>query len=210
MNNEKAAFILPEIQYWSAEQLNAIIATMSGGGGGIGGGVSGGGSSGGGTGGGAGDSGSSGGTGGRDTYLEWDSSPREFSTSNHFESWAVGEVTGVVTGTILSGLGIAGAAAVLIGVGVSYVVFQITDSCMEDVYYKTYEWYLKEMLNNPAYAGMGMIVGHVRVSLAFEDKNHHFQIGEPIAAYSLSSSVSESELYNCPAWSRWPSLSSLI
>lgn len=164
----------PEIRFWSADELDAIQATMSGGGGGSSGG------------GGSGDGNLVG------TYYQWDSAARISYPTSEFSNLLAGYVAAVITDLVTKNYEL----GVLAQNAVDALVGYIVGNSIRKTYYIVYEWYLWEIPNNPAY--LGAVVGHFAATDAYLDEQRLNRIGGTVLAASFSADVPTSVRNSCP------------
>jgi hypothetical protein len=163
MNSAKLHYEKPGLQYWSADEFNAIEATMSGGG--------------------------SSGTG-FGFYYEWDEDPSvaEDISVNLAVLTAravVGIVVAVATKNGALTRTVAGAVA-------ERVANEIISAGVETVYYRSYEYLLRAFPYNQS-MGVGYVCGQVVVTEYYEDRLRLVPISSPTAYTNISSELSYME-----------------
>ncbi len=163
MNNIRLHYEKPGLRYWLAEDLDAIEATMSGGG--------------------------SSGTG-FGFYYEWDQEPNVAETTSVS---LVGLAASVVVGIIVAAATKNGTVArAMAGIVAEQAANAIINAGIETVYYRSYEYLLRAFPYNQS-MGVGYVCGQVVVTEYYEDRLRLVPISSPTAYTNISTEVSYME-----------------
>ena len=163
MNSAKLRYKKPGLQYWSAEDLDAIEATMSGGG--------------------------SSGTG-FGFYYEWDEDP---SVAEDISVNLAVLTARAVVGIVVAAATRNGALVrTMAGIAAEWVADAIISAGIETVYYRSYEYLLRAFPYNQS-MGVGYVCGQVVVTEYYEDRLRLVPISSPTAYTNISSELSYME-----------------
>lgn len=162
-NSAKLPYDKPSLKYWLANDLDAMEATMSGGGtSGVGFGF----------------------------YYEWDQEP---SVSETTSVSLVGLAASVVVGIIVAAATKNGTATrMMAGIAAEQVANAIINANIEVTYYRTYEYLLRAFPYNQS-MGVGYVCGRVVVTEYYEDRLRLVPISSPTAYTNISAEVSYME-----------------